>query len=228
MPELPEVEQARKLFERCCIGRCVLECKVEQDLKVFEGVSPNDFAKHLKGQRITGAGRKGKQLWVELERRPWPLIHLGMSGSFASIDNKGNIHTAHYVNSKVDASSWPPKFWKFHLLLDDGCRVAFIAIRRFERVKLLQDPPNEPPVSQLGFDPLTGMIAVEAFGAALRVRAGPVKGALLDQSLCAGVGNWIADEVLYQAKLHPETACKSLTNGQALDLLALLVQKHKY
>jgi formamidopyrimidine-DNA glycosylase len=122
MPELPEVEQARKLFARCCVGRRVVNCRVEQDFKVFEGVAPDDFAKHLVGQRITGAGRKGKQLWVELEKRPWPLIHLGMSGSFAAIDSAGAIHTAHYVNSKVDASSWPPKFWKFHLQMDDGGR----------------------------------------------------------------------------------------------------------
>jgi hypothetical protein len=45
-----------------------------------------------------------------------------MSGSFAAIDSEGAIHTAHYVNSKVDASSWPPKFWKFHLQMDDGGR----------------------------------------------------------------------------------------------------------
>jgi hypothetical protein len=122
MPELPEVEQARKIFARCCVGRRVVQCLVEQDFKVFEGVSPDDFAKHLVGQRITGAGRKGKQLWVELEKRPWPLIHLGMSGSFAAIDSSNSIHTAHYVNSKVDASSWPPKFWKFHLQMDDGGR----------------------------------------------------------------------------------------------------------
>ena len=122
MPELPEVEQARKVFLRCCVGRRVVQCRVEQDFKVFEGVAPDDFAKHLVGQRITGAGRKGKQLWVELEKRPWPLIHLGMTGSFAAIDSHGAVHTAHYVNSKVDASSWPPKFWKFHMDLDDGGR----------------------------------------------------------------------------------------------------------
>ena len=256
MPELPEVEQARKLFARCCVGHRIVRCHVEQDtkvacacapspliwplrlypcspiesphtfkktagaadctstpkhppsrlLQVFDGIAPDDYAKHLTGTLITGAGRKGKQLWVELEKRPWPLIHLGMTGSFAAIDSKGTVHTAHYINSKVDASSWPPKFWKFHMEMDDGCRVAFIAIRRFERVRLVADPPNEPPVSKLGFDPLSDMMPLAAFSAALHSRSGPVKGALLDQSFCAGVGNWIADEVLYQSRVHPETA----------------------
>ena len=107
-----------------------------------------------------GAGGQGKQLWVELEKRPWPLIHLGMTGSFAAIDrlvtkfykglthsltrslahllarsrihcsltrslslSAGKVHTAHYVNSKVDASSWPPKFWKFHMEMVCVCAV---------------------------------------------------------------------------------------------------------
>ena len=201
MPELPEVEQARKLFARVCVGRHVVKCAVEQDFKVFDGVAPNEFARHLLHQRVTGAGRKGKQLWVELEKRPWALVHLGMTGSFAAIDARGDVHTAHYVNSNVDASCWPPKHWKFHIELDDGGKVAFIAIRRFERVRLLHDPPSESPVKDLGFDPLTAMMPLGAFADVMQGRSGPVKGALLDQHFCAGVGNWIADEVLYQACL---------------------------
>ena len=215
MPELPEVEQARKLFARVCVGRHVVKCAVEQDFKVFDGVAPNEFARHLLHQRVTGAGRKGKQLWVELEKRPWALIHLGMTGSFAAIDARGDVHTAHYVNSNVDASCWPPKHWKFHIELDDGGRVAFVAIRRFERVRLLHDPPSESPVKDLGFDPLTAMMPLAAFADVMQGRSGPVKGALLDQHFCAGVGNWIADEVLYQARVHPETPSSRLSQAQA-------------
>ena len=215
MPELPEVEQARKLFARVCVGRHVVKCAVEQDFKVFDGVAPNEFARHLLHQRVTGAGRKGKQLWVELEKRPWALIHLGMTGSFAAIDARGDVHTAHYVNSNVDASCWPPKHWKFHIELDDGGKVAFIAIRRFERVRLLHDPPSESPVKDLGFDPLTAMMPLGAFADVMQGRSGPVKGALLDQHFCAGVGNWIADEVLYQARVHPETPSSRLSQAQA-------------
>ena len=96
--------------------------------------------------------------------------------------------------------------------------VAFIAVRRFERVKLLQDPPSEAPVCKLGFDPLTGMVPLHEFAATMRARSGPVKGGLLDQAFCAGVGNWIADEVLYQARVHPETSCAALSDTQVAAL----------
>ena len=96
--------------------------------------------------------------------------------------------------------------------------VAFIAIRRFERVKLLHDPPSEPPVSELGFDPLTGMVPLHEFAATMRARSRSVKGSLLDQTFCAGVGNWIADEVLFQARVHPETCSASLSDSQVAAL----------
>ena len=96
--------------------------------------------------------------------------------------------------------------------------VAFIAIRRFERVKLLHDPPSEPPVSELGFAPLTGMVPLHEFAATMRARSRSVKGSLLDQTFCAGVGNWIADEVLFQARVHPETCSASLSDSQVAAL----------
>ncbi|EKX42614.1 hypothetical protein GUITHDRAFT_141036 [Guillardia theta CCMP2712] len=263
MPELPEVERARRVLERFCVGFVVKCCQVVQDNKVFEGVAPDTFKERMTGDQlapcvlllhllsrmlllfahdhrdcsrcdvkipenvwqelcscyipgatILAARRKGKHLWLELKERPWPLIHLGMTGSFAAVSPDGTKEVAEYVNSRVDAESWPPKFWKFRLVMENGNDVAFIAIRRFERVRMQQDPRRESPVKDLGFDPLTDMLPLADFKDELLSRSGPVKGALLDQSFCAGVGNWIADEVLYQARLHPQTPSSSLSLEQ--------------
>lgn len=73
---------------------------------------------------------------------------------------------------------------------------------------------DQPPVSELGFDPLYGLPPLEDFSKGLKARQGSVKGALLDQKFSAGVGNWVADEVLYQARVHPEVSPVSMSPEQ--------------
>ena len=76
------------------------------------------------------------------------------------------------------------------------------------------DVTASPPISELGFDPLLAMPDESAFAAAYARRAAPIKAALLDQKIAAGVGNWIADEVLYHAKIHPEASARTLSAAQ--------------
>src|SRR5947207_12813293 len=82
MPELPEVETARKLATRALAGRRIVEVATVVDPIVYAGVSPRRLAAALRGRRVTAVGRKGKHLWLELDRRPWPAFHFGMTGSF--------------------------------------------------------------------------------------------------------------------------------------------------
>jgi formamidopyrimidine-DNA glycosylase len=105
-------------------------CDAVADEKVFEGVTALDFSKRMTGSKILAAHRKGKQLWLELDTRPWPCFHLGMSGSFAAITATNEIKCASYVNTKIAVSTelWPPKFWKFTLTMSNCDRVAFIAV----------------------------------------------------------------------------------------------------
>ena len=138
--------------------------------------------------------RKGKHLWMELDRRPWPLFHLGMSG---------------WLEPCRDGAP-PPRFWKLDLEVDDGARLVFTDPRRLGRIRLRRDPLREPPVAGLGYDPLECLPAARDLRCLLSRRPGPVKAALLDQSLFAGVGNWIADEALYQARLDPRRPARSL------------------
>ena len=94
--------------------------------------------------------------------------------------------------------------------------------RRLGRALLRDDPEHQPPIARLGFDPLLAMPAPTRFSQMLRARRGVVKSLLLDQSFAAGVGNWIADEVLYQARIDPRRRASSLTDEEARRLRARL------
>ena len=108
--------------------------------------------------------------------------------------------------------SWPPRFTKLRLVFDDGAELVVADARRLGRIRLRRDPAREPPISRLGFDAHRALPAFIRFRDLVRPRAAPLKALLLDQSFAAGVGNWIADEVLYQARLDPRRRASSLTD----------------
>lgn len=115
--------------------------------------------------------------------------------------------TVVYRRTSADsAASWPPRFWKLTLELGSGAQLALIDPRRFARVKL--GPPAPPP--HLGWDPLLSWPSFLAFSDKLGATRRSAKAVLLDQTVCAGVGNWIADEALYQARIHPEQVASDL------------------
>src|SRR5207249_1647043 len=80
------------------------------------------------------------------------------------------------------------------------------------------DPRAEPPISELGFDALWGLPPPARFAELLAERSAPIKAVLLDQSFAAGVGNWIADEVLYQARIAPSRRTRTLSRDEAARL----------
>ena len=226
MPELPEVESARRLVQRACGGRRVERAECADDEKVFlEPAGPRGVEALLAGRRLEGTHRKGKQHW-------WTLSAKGGDGGGAlgfQFGMTGNMQvrgmkSSRYVRIKTEDEEWPPRFTKLRLWFEGGVELAFCDSRRFARVRVYEGDPLEcPPVSLLGFDALDEVPGPEAFREALRERGAPVKAVLLDQKFSAGVGNYIADEVLYQARLHPEVRCCDLTDGQVERVRAALV-----
>jgi formamidopyrimidine-DNA glycosylase len=202
MPELPEVEAARRLIQRRLVGRELASVTARDDRVVFAGLSPRRVEAALRGRQVRGVGRKGKHFWLELDRRPWPSFHFGMSG---------------WLEAYRDPEE-RPRHWRLELVTGEGWRLAYADVRRFGRIRLQADPPHEPPVSLLGFDPLQGLPPAAELRALLARRSAPIKAVLLDQSLFAGVGNWIADEVLYQACLRPRRPASSLTREEVARL----------
>ena len=106
--------------------------------------------------------------------------------------------------------------------MEDGTRLAMPDPRRFGRIRLQERPEDEHPLASLGFDPLEGLPPAREIARRLRPRGGAVKSVLLDQSLFAGVGNWIADEALYQAAIDPRRPASSLAPREVARLRARL------
>jgi formamidopyrimidine-DNA glycosylase len=216
VPELPEVEAARTLAQRVAVGRRIVEARCAADPIVFEGVSPARFARALEGRLVKAVRRRGKHLWLVLDRRPWPTFHFGMAGGFHSTATRGIRLVSH---GSVDRfAEWPPRFTKLRLRFDDGGELVMTDGRRLGRIRLREDPAGEPPISLLGWDALLELPAPARFIAQLRERQAPIKAVLLDQGFAAGVGNWIADEVLYQARIAPARRAHLLSPAEAARL----------
>jgi len=212
MPELPEVERARRIATKVAQGRRIVEARCADDAIVFEGVAPTRFRRALVGRRVRGVRRHGKHLWFELDRRPWPCLHFGMTGGFHTAPGGPRVKLK--SSRKRPDHAWPPRFTKLHLVFDDGGELVLADARRLGRIRLRQDPAHEPPISLLGFDAHRALPVPGRFRELVRHRGAPLKALLLDQGFAAGVGNWIADEVLYQARLDPRRRASSLSDAE--------------
>ncbi len=211
MPELAEVEHGRRVAEAVCVGRRIDKVWCDDDPIVYEGRSPDEVSTALSGARVEAVLRHGKHLWFELDRRPWPTFHFGMTGAFRT-PQAAILELA--STPKGGEKSWPPRFAKIRLELDDGAQLVMTNKRRLGRIRLRHSPAEEAPISRLGFDPLTSMPDRATFTTLLRRRRSPIKAVLLNQAFAAGVGNWLADEICYQARLDPRLRASELSEIQ--------------
>jgi formamidopyrimidine-DNA glycosylase len=212
MPELPEVETARRSLEKALRGKKIIHAQSDRsDRIVYDLQSPQVVARTLLGVTVKAARRKGKYLWLEFDRRPWLVLHLGMTGDIKIRKKGGDWNGVHLKGLKKNAASKNPRFLRLHLTTNDGTEVAFTDPRRFGRIRLVQDPLHEKPISHLGMDPLEDFPSAKVLQTTLSTRKAPIKAVLLDQSVFAGVGNWVADEVLFQSKIDPHRRANHLS-----------------
>lgn len=158
-----------------------------------------------------------------LSSPPHPLMHFGMAGWFHIRD----LEDAYYrPNPAKESSEWPPKYWKFHLQTaeEPKCEAAFVDFRRFARIRLLDCPADEirtvSPLVENGPDPVVDkdIVTEEWLAEKLASKHIPVKALLLDQGNISGIGNWVGDEILYDAKIHPEQYSNTLSRPQVTQL----------
>ncbi len=207
MPELPEVESARAVIEREALGRVIADVD-DSDTYVSRPHSPGDIRAALVGRRLTTVHRRGKTLWCDTSSLgaadppgpalgpPGPAlgIHLGMSGKIVITDGRGReVEGGDYWGRGRAIGDY--RFRRFSLTFADGGSLLLVDPRRLGRVRL------DPPVETLGPDALE--ITPKQFRAAFSKGTAPVKARLLDQSAIAGIGNLLADQILWQAKIHP-------------------------
>jgi formamidopyrimidine-DNA glycosylase len=154
------------------------------------------------------------------------LAKLTLAG-WVHIRGEKTAYTNYYKKMKdADVAQWPPKFWKFEITTegDPEVQIAFTDARRFGRVRLVDctgaDIRQHSPLVENGPDPVvdTDRFTKEYLGEKMRSRHVPIKALLLDQAMISGIGNWVADETLYQAKMHPEQYCDDFGDSEVATL----------
>ena len=222
MPELPEVESARATIERAALHRTIADVD-DSDTWECRPHAPGEIRAALVGHALTAACRQGKSLWCETARGhdtvagPVLGLHLGMSGRIlvtgadgALTEGGDRIAGSDTGGGAVEQADRNPVWSRFTITFADGGTLRLFDKRRLGRVRL------DPDLGALGPD------AERITAAVFRERVGrgtaPVKARLLDQSVLAGVGNLLADETLWQARLDPRRRVDTLT---ADDLTAL-------
>ena len=114
--------------------------KCADDRIVFTGVAPSTVARKLRGRTIQAIGRKGKYLWFELDERPWPVFHYGMTGSFKTPETQALQLESGPDESAENNKVWPPRFTKIHFVTTEGRELVMTNARRLGRIRLQQDP----------------------------------------------------------------------------------------
>jgi formamidopyrimidine-DNA glycosylase len=188
MPELPEAERARLQIERV-LGRRVAAAD-DRDGYVCRPHAPGEIDLALRGRTLTAAHRRGKFLWVETDDGGPDLgLHLGMAGSIV-----------------VDEAPAPRDWDRFAIDFEEGGRLALRDKRRLSRAVI------DPDYSHVGPD--AGEIGRAAFRDRVGRGTAPLKARLLDQGVLAGVGNLLADETLWRARLSPLREAGSLREAE--------------
>jgi formamidopyrimidine-DNA glycosylase len=205
MPELPEVESARRQLEPAMRG-----ARIEQVLLRRNNLRrpfPAAFASRLEGRRIQTIARRGKYLLVALDSGEGLLMHLGMSGSFRI------RRRAPRRSGTTDAAADRHDHVVF--TLSNGVTVTFNDPRRFGLMDLLAggDTASHPALAVLGPEPLSPSFKASTLARALARRRIALKVALLDQRVVAGLGNIYASEALHRARLSPLRKASTLATA---------------
>lgn len=214
MPELPEVETVRRGLAPVMEGQIIARADVNRpDLR---WPFPRDMAARLTGRKVLQLRRRSKYILADLDSGESLLIHLGMSGRMLiSGDPLGVFVHDHPAPEKHD-----------HVVLhmDNGARVTFNDPRRFGAMDLLntEGADNHPLLAQIGPEPLGNAFHEAHLVARLAGRNTPIKSALLDQRIVAGLGNIYVCETLYRARIHPARKAGRISAARVRSLVPLI------
>lgn len=213
-------------MRRVLVGKVIKEAEIVRDDIILSKVPPEAIQDAVQGRKVTGIGRKGKYWWIEFDEAPWLFGHLGMAGWIREVPREGQDVKETRIREHGDAPLYDetgrPRFMKMMLTAEDGGRVTFTDGRRLARMWLSENAATDKKINQIGPDVMEQPYKPAELKAILAKRTAPIKALLLDQTLFAGVGNWIADEALYQALISPKREAKSLTDKEVKKLIEAL------
>ena len=209
MPELPEVETARRYLERGISGKRISDVDVGLDKLLRD--SPLPDMRLLVGRTLQSADRRAKVLILQFDGDLSLLVHLKLAGQVAVLLPGGErLVAGHPVPDP--AGPYPHKATHITIRFDDGTIAHFSDVRQFGWFRLMPSESVGAAIAEFGFGPEgTGDLDVAALGAVFARRGIPVKTLLLDQSFIAGLGNIYVDEVLFRARVHPATAANAVS-----------------
>ncbi len=215
MPELPEVETVRRGLIPAMQGRVIERVELRRaDLRF---PFPDDFSQRLQGVKIERLDRRAKFLMVELSSGELLTMHLGMTGRF-SIEGEGFDIFAHAIAGN-------PKHDHVVFHLEDNLKVTFNDPRRFGFMELYRagEAEKSKRFSELGPEPLSNHFSAAHLNEVLQKKSSPIKSALLDQRVVAGLGNIYVCEALFRAGISP-TRISSTIKGKRAEKLAPIVK----
>ncbi|SFR33629.1 bifunctional DNA-formamidopyrimidine glycosylase/DNA-(apurinic or apyrimidinic site) lyase [Litoreibacter janthinus] len=211
MPELPEVETVKRGLQPVMEGEKI--DYVEVNRPNLRWPFPENMAERLAGRTITLLRRRSKYLLADLDSGETLIIHLGMSGRMLI----EHADTAHFHNGATIAQKHDHVV--FHM--EDSTRIAFNDARRFGAMDLTSTQSVEQHwlISKLGPEPLGNEFSESYLTNALQKKSAPIKTALLDQHIVAGLGNIYVCEVLFRTAISPKRKASNLSANRAGSLV---------
>jgi len=201
VPELPEVEHAASLLRGFLAGRHIVRAEAPRSRVFRDEASRRAFVAKLRGRRFEVIDRRGKYMLLTFDGGVGLLAHLGMTGSF----------------ERAREGAAAPPHSRAQLHLDDGHVIHYRDPRMFGRIAIHTSAEllSLPEIAAIGPDPLRDGVDAKVLHAALSATKRPLKVALMDGAVIAGLGNIHATEALWRAKLHPARRADSLSRTDA-------------
>ncbi len=215
MPELPEVETIRRGLAPALEGHILSKVQTHRDdLRI---PFPPRFAQKLSGRRVIRLDRRAKYLLAHLDGGETLIMHMGMSGYFTLHDPKAFMRRSGAKEDTGNGSGHGPHD---HVVFttDEGVRIVFTDHRRFGLMILAKTDTlaSHRLFAGLGPEPLDSAFTARTLSAALKDKRTPIKAALLDQKIVAGLGNIYVCEALHRARISPKRSAASVARGASV------------
>lgn len=201
MPELPDVEILKRLFDRHALGQ-VIQQVIVKDARILSGVDQYRFVDEIAGRRFEQTRRHGKHLFAKLQNDGWLAMHFGMSGGLSFFETPAE----------------EPPYTRVRFDFTNGKHLAYTSRRMLGRIGLTADVAAFIRDRGIGPDALDPMLDMAGFAIALEGHRTTLKALLMNQSVIAGIGNIYADEILFQGRLDPRLPLQDITPSEIRSL----------
>jgi formamidopyrimidine-DNA glycosylase len=219
MPELPEVETIRRGLIPVLSGQRLARVDARRgDLRV---PFPRDFAQRLSGRQVQALRRRAKYLLLDLDRGETLIVHLGMSGRFTVHQPAMTVRPGRFIQKMPGDGSGGGKHDHVVFETEEGARVVFTDHRRFGLMLLADTDQLESHelFAGLGPEPLDESFTSDLLDSVIKGKRAPIKSALLDQRVVAGLGNIYVCEALFRARISPKRLAGSVAGTRATRLV---------